>query len=95
MNNLSSYFGLVDAKIRAFDKNLPVLRVKCLDNFLTIINNRSSDTFHAYQVTIALALQAGIYFQHKISPDFLISLASIALSSFMICIQFVYNYKTW
>ena len=24
MNNLSSYFGLVDAKIRASDKNLPV-----------------------------------------------------------------------
>ena len=25
MNNLSSYCGLVDAKIRAFDKDLPVL----------------------------------------------------------------------
>ena len=24
MNNLSSYCGLVDAKIRAFDKDLPV-----------------------------------------------------------------------
>ena len=24
MNNLSSYFGLVDAKIRASDKDLPV-----------------------------------------------------------------------
>ena len=25
MNNLSSYYGLVDAKIRASDKDLPVL----------------------------------------------------------------------
>ena len=24
MNNLSSYFGLIDAKIRAFDQDLPV-----------------------------------------------------------------------
>ena len=38
-------------------------------------HNRSSDTFHAYQVTIVLALQVGMFFQHKISPDFLISLA--------------------
>ena len=29
MNNLSSYFGLVDAKIRASDKDLPV-QVQCL-----------------------------------------------------------------
>ena len=27
MNNLSSYFGLIDAKIRAFDKDFPVLSV--------------------------------------------------------------------
>ena len=27
MNNLSSYFGLVDAKIRASDKDLPVLQI--------------------------------------------------------------------
>ena len=29
MNNLSSYCGLVDAKIRASDKDLPVPRVHC------------------------------------------------------------------
>ena len=28
MNNLSSFFGLVDAKIRASDKDLPVHKVK-------------------------------------------------------------------
>ena len=28
MNNLSSYCGLVDAKIRASDKDLPVLQTK-------------------------------------------------------------------
>ena len=28
MNNLSSYYGLVDAKIRASDKDLPVQRVR-------------------------------------------------------------------
>ena len=27
MNNLSSYCGLVDAKIRASDKDLPVLKI--------------------------------------------------------------------
>ena len=29
MNNLSSYCGLVDAKIRASDKNLPVIVLSC------------------------------------------------------------------
>ena len=28
MNNLSSYFGLVDAKIRASDKDLPVTELE-------------------------------------------------------------------
>ena len=28
MNNLLSYFGLIDAKIRASDKDLPVLNIK-------------------------------------------------------------------
>ena len=28
MNNLSSYFGLVDAKIRASDKDLPVHKTR-------------------------------------------------------------------
>ena len=33
MNNLSSYCGLVDAKIGASDKDLPVPRCPCLTNF--------------------------------------------------------------
>ena len=32
MNNLSSYCGLVDAKIRASDKDLPVQRIVCTQN---------------------------------------------------------------
>ena len=34
MKNLSSYCGLVDAKIRASDKDLPVI---CFQNLLTFI----------------------------------------------------------
>ena len=30
MNNLSSYCGLVDAKIRASDKDLPVRNTTCM-----------------------------------------------------------------
>ena len=32
MNNLSSYCGLVDAKIRASDKDLPVTKIKIFDD---------------------------------------------------------------
>ena len=35
MNNLSSYCGLVDAKIRAFDKDLPVFLPS--DNYQLLI----------------------------------------------------------
>ena len=39
MNNLSSYCGLVDAKIRASDKDLPVL---------TIVNHVNSIEIHIF-----------------------------------------------
>ena len=32
MNNLSSYCGLVDAKIRASDKDLPVKNIKAFED---------------------------------------------------------------
>ena len=40
MNNLSSCCGLVDAKIRAFDKDLPVLKKPM---YVIINNNNTAD----------------------------------------------------
>ena len=41
MNNMSSYCGLVDAKIRASDKDLPVhmLEMEVLKFFMPVIQN--------------------------------------------------------
>jgi len=41
MNNLSSYCGLVDAKIRAADKDLPVMNQTF--DFANELNNFSND----------------------------------------------------
>ena len=48
MNNLSSYCGLVDAKIRASDKDLPVNKLKfpLLTIFLSIPLNKLPPAFH-------------------------------------------------
>ena len=38
MNNLLSFFGLVDAKMRASDINLPVISFKCKNYIKSEIN---------------------------------------------------------
>ena len=48
MNNLSSYCGLVDAKITASDKNLPVRSLKNLDPDM---NEVIFSSMHVYSVT--------------------------------------------
>ena len=49
MNNLSSYCGLVDAKIRASDKDLPVtIRLRLLK--LTCFQKRKRKCFHKMSV---------------------------------------------
>ena len=44
MNNLSSYCGLVDAKIRASDKDLPVLKIACNLEFIFFPKLHSKST---------------------------------------------------
>ena len=48
MNNLSSYFGLVDAKIRASDKDLPVIGVVFFRNV----------TLHSVECTLRHTLKS-------------------------------------
>jgi hypothetical protein len=62
-NNLSSYCGLVDAKIRASDKDLPVLQMKnyvCLsDPKLSIMN---SHHYSHYQIRFASLIIIALFF---------------------------------
>ena len=48
MNNLSSYFGLIDAKIRAFDKYLPVSNAASHMMVLTFILSNFPPVFFFY-----------------------------------------------
>ena len=47
MSNLSSYCGLVDAKIRASDKDLPVFSLRIKDTVLSIFVLITVFAFHS------------------------------------------------